>query len=745
MATLILGTIAKNAGWNAFWSGVAAMAGSVIDQSLFAPNVSREGPRLDDLRLQTSTFGASIPKIYGTVRTECNVIWGTNYVEHVTTEKQGGGKGGGGGSVTTTSYSYSVSFAVGLCQGPISGIGRVWADGKLIDLAKHDYTLYYGTEAQTPDPYMEGIEGVGMVPAYRGLAYIVFKNFFVTDYGNRIPNLSFEVMHSTTELKNIVEEISVNAGLDLSEIDVSSMADIHVPGYKTSGEKSRRSQIEQLQLLYVFDGVERNGKVVFKQRDFTKVLPISLDSIGAYENSPSSEAYTATRMDERELPVRLTIKYLSADKEYQQGVMSAFRQLTLSRNEKSLDTEFVLTDSQAKTLADTRLYEAWVGRTKYEFSLGSQYAHILPGDILELNLANERKALIVVSKVSYGKPGIIKIQAESTYASTYTLVTRNVDPEPQLQTAEPATEITTEFLDIPRLPGDNSQTDDTIYVASTASVYYGASVFRSNDGGLTYSLNLYRTPQAYMGVTTTALASGPTVYWDNANTLDVVMSYGSLESRPVLDVLNGFNAALVGDEIIQFTTALLIAPNTYRISVLLRGRLGTEHKAASHVAGERFVLLSLSMLGRLTVPSSDWFQSRLFRVGPSTLPMTNHLYQDKHFTSQGIMALPLSPCHITGSRDDSGNLTISWIRRTRGDGSWKELVDVPLSEKSEMYEIDVVSEGTVKRTLRTVSSFVIYSADEQIADFGSVQSLIKVRIYQMSESRGRGTVREEII
>jgi hypothetical protein len=366
-------------------------------------------------------------------------------------------------------------------------------------------------------------------------------------------------------------------------------------------------------------------------------------------------------------------------------------------------------------------------------------------DILELNLADERKALVVVSKVSYGKPGIIKIQAESTYASTYTLVTRNVDPEPQPQTAEPATEITTEFLDIPRLPGDNSMTDDAVYVASTASVYYGASIFRSNDGGLTYSLNLYRTPQAYMGVTTTALASGPTVYWDSASTVDVVMSNGTLESRPVMDVLNGFNAALVGDEIIQFTTALLIAPNTYRLSGLLRGRLGTEHKVASHAAGERFVLLSSTMLGRLTLSSSDWFQSRLFRVGPATLPVTNHLYQDKHFTSQGIMALPLSPCHVAGKRDASGNLTVSWIRRTRGDGSWKDLVDVPLGEKSEVYEIDIVSGATVKRTLRTLSPSIVYAVAEQIADFGSVQSLIKVRIYQMSEARGRGTMREEII
>lgn len=745
MATLILGTIAQNAGWNAFWSGVAAMAGSVIDQSLFGTSYSQEGPRLDDLRLQTSTFGANIPKIYGTVRTDCNVIWGTNYVEHVNTEKQGGGKGGGGGGVTTTSYTYSVSFAVGICQGPISGIGRAWADGKLIDLSKHDYTLYYGTETQTPDPFIEGTEGSGNVPAYRGLAYIVFKNFYVTDYGNRIPNLSFEVTHSTTDLKTIVEEISLDAGLEEIEFDASGIQDITIPGYITSGEKTRRSQIEQLQLLYVFDGIEKNGQAVFKQRDFSKVIAVPLEAMGVSEGTSDTETYTATRMDERELPARLTVKYLSADKDYQQGVMTSFRQLTQSRHEKTIDAAFVLGDANAKSLADTRLYEAWVGRTKYEFSLGSAYAHILPGDILELNLANDRKALVAVSKISYGKPGIIKIQAESTYASTYTVVTRDVDPEPEVQPAPAATAITVEFLDIPQLPGDAGATEETMYVATTASVYYGASVFRSNDNGLTYSLNLYRIPQATMGVTSSALGNGPTAFWDYANTLDVVLSSGTLESRPALDVFNGFNAALVGDEIIQFTTAVLIAQNTYRISGLLRGRLGTEQKMSGHGIGERFVLLSSSTLGKLTIPSSDWFQSRLFRVGPATLPMTNSLYQDKQVNCQGRAALPLSPCHVRGVRDSSGNLTISWVRRTRSDGIWKDYVDVPLGEKSEVYEIEVMNGEAVKRTLRTTVSTTYYSASDQIADFGSVQAQVRVRIYQLSETRGRGTKKEETI
>ena len=696
MATLILGTIAKNAGWNAFWSGAAAMAGSIIDQSLFAPSFSREGPRLDDLRLQTSTYGAFIPRIYGTVRAECNVIWGTNYVEHVTTEKQGGGGkgGGGGGEVTTTSYTYSVSFAVGICQGPIQSLGRVWADGKLIDLSKHSYILYYGTETQNPDPFIEGIEGAGNVPAYRGLAYIVFKDFYVTDYGNRIPNLSFEVTHAIHDLKAIVDEISRDAGLEASEFDAASLEGITVPGYIASGEKTRRSQVEELQMLYVFDGVERNGQAVFRTRDFTKVTAVSLDEMGVSEQASSAGFYTVTRMDERELPARLTIKYLSADKDYQQGVMTAFRQITESRNEKTLDAGFVLTDSAAKFLADTRLYEAWIGRTKYEFSLGSRYAHILPGDILELALVDNRKVLVVVSKTAYGKPGIIKIQAESTYSGTYVVATRAVDPEPEVQPAPAATAVTAEFLDIPRLPGDANAADDTMYVAATAEVYYGASVFRSNDNGLTYSLSLYRIPQATMGVTSSALGSGPTAFWDNANTLDVVLASGTLESRPALDVLNGFNAALVGEEIIQFTTAVLMADKTYRLSGLLRGRLGTEHKVASHGVGDRFVLLSSATLGKLTVPSSDWFRSQQYRVGPATLPITHLLYQDKHVTPQGIMALPLSPCHIKGARDAGGNLTITWKRRTRADGSWKNYVDVPLGETTETYDVEILGDGS---------------------------------------------------
>lgn len=170
-----------------------------------------EGPRLSDLKIQTASYGLAIPIVYGTTRISGNVLWKTDLVEHQhRTESDGGGKGGGddggGGQIT---YTYSVGFAVGLCEGPVAGIGRIWADGKLIldqratvtslnnvtaSTGLFTVTIYNGTETQMPDALMEAHLGAGHVPAYRGRCYCVFSDFDVTDYGKRIPQLSFEVI-----------------------------------------------------------------------------------------------------------------------------------------------------------------------------------------------------------------------------------------------------------------------------------------------------------------------------------------------------------------------------------------------------------------------------------------------------------------------------------------------------------------------------------------------------------------------
>jgi len=194
--------------------GLISAAFSAAVAWIFAPDMpDMEGPRMDGSAMQSSAYGQPIKKCYGETRYAGNVIWSEGIQEHVT-QTEVGGKGGDSG--TMTSYSYTCSFAVGLCGNQIAGVRRIWADGKLMYDGgvgeDGDYTqfiaglkdlstisIYTGTTTQLADSVMEAVEGSGNVPGYRGLAYVVFEDLELADYGNRIPNLEFEILASGAE------------------------------------------------------------------------------------------------------------------------------------------------------------------------------------------------------------------------------------------------------------------------------------------------------------------------------------------------------------------------------------------------------------------------------------------------------------------------------------------------------------------------------------------------------------------
>lgn len=206
MATLVLGAVgsAIGAGFGGTILGFSGAAiggfigssvGSVVDSwivSSLAPAQRIEGARLDSLRITSSTEGAVIPRLFGRMRIGGNIIWATDFREEVNTTRQGGGKGGGP-KVTTTEYVYYASFAVALCEGEITGIGRVWADGKPMDMTGVTWRWYPGNEAQSPDPFISAKMGAANTPAYRGTAYVVFEELDLSGFGNRLPQISFEV------------------------------------------------------------------------------------------------------------------------------------------------------------------------------------------------------------------------------------------------------------------------------------------------------------------------------------------------------------------------------------------------------------------------------------------------------------------------------------------------------------------------------------------------------------------------
>ncbi|EPX81951.1 baseplate multidomain protein megatron [Salipiger mucosus] len=172
---------------------VGASLGRALDQRLMGQGAEAiEHGRVERFRLTGAGEGAAIPQVFGRMRVGGHVIWATEFTEHVKKEKGGGGKGSPA-QPTVKTYSYSVSLALALCEGEISGVNRVWADGAEVPLRDLTLRVYHGTEDQAPDPKMEAVEGIGRVPAYRGTAYVVIEDLQLARFGNRVPQFSFEV------------------------------------------------------------------------------------------------------------------------------------------------------------------------------------------------------------------------------------------------------------------------------------------------------------------------------------------------------------------------------------------------------------------------------------------------------------------------------------------------------------------------------------------------------------------------
>src|SRR5690348_11790410 len=152
MATLLLTAVGTLVG-GPLGGALGALAGQQLDRAVLgAP--TRKGPRLKDLSIQTSSYGAPIPRVFGAMRVAGSVIWATELAEH--RDKSGGGKG----KPKVVTYSYTSSFAVALSSRPIRRIGRIWADGNLLRGAAGDLKVaatlrvHLGHGDQAPDPLL---------------------------------------------------------------------------------------------------------------------------------------------------------------------------------------------------------------------------------------------------------------------------------------------------------------------------------------------------------------------------------------------------------------------------------------------------------------------------------------------------------------------------------------------------------------------------------------------------------------
>lgn len=208
MATLVLSAVGASLG-GALGAGTLGLVGTAVGQAAGAAigrsvdqrllgtgSEAVEVGRVDRFRLMGASEGTAIPRVWGRFRIGGQVIWASRFREE--RRRKSSGKGGGR-KASVTEYSYTVSLAVALCEGPITCIGRVWADGNEIAPSSLTMRVYEGSEEQLPDPLIEATEGAGNAFACRGVAYVVIEDLDLGRFGNRVPQFSFEVVRSASK------------------------------------------------------------------------------------------------------------------------------------------------------------------------------------------------------------------------------------------------------------------------------------------------------------------------------------------------------------------------------------------------------------------------------------------------------------------------------------------------------------------------------------------------------------------
>ena len=205
-------------------------------------------------------------------------------------------------------------------------------------------------------------------------------------------------------------------------------------------------------------------------------------------------------------------------------------------------------------------------------------------------------------------------------------------------------------------------------------------------------------------------------------------------------VLAGANRLAIetddGDwEVIGFAQAELVAPGTYRLARLLRGREGTDHAIGPASAGARVLLLDGRPVS-LPVPAAWLGTERSLRAYAGG--------GDEE--GQGVMlaldlapSLPLAPVHLLAERlPGSEDVTLAWVRRSRADPDNWALEDAPADLLPEAYRLTILDGATVVRSRICGEPGATYAAAEQLADFGLLPAGLDFEVAQLSPVLGAG-------
>ncbi|HWK40575.1 MAG TPA: phage tail protein [Croceibacterium sp.] len=671
MATLVLTAVGTAIG-GPIGGAIGSLIGNRIDRAVIGSG-HREGARLKELAVTTSSYGAPIPRHFGTVRAPGTIIWATDLAE--SSERTGGGKG----RPSTTTYSYSVSFAVALASRPIRRLGRIWADGNLLRGAAGDLKtggvlrVHAGHGDQMPDPLIASAEGAG-APAFRGTAYCVFEALQLADFGNRIPALTFEIVAGDGSEVTLVEVMEpLGHGIN------TQAALPGLTGYSDEGG-SLAETLAGLNQLYPLACDAGGEKLTLSARNTMPANPVLLPeaAIDGSEGAFGGAGGIVRRRQAEAGQAAGELRYYDPARDYQPGLQRVDGQARpgLSR---AMEFPGVLSAQTARTLVNAAAERAGSARESLSWRVAELDPMLRPGGVVRVP---GHTGLWHIDTWEWGAHGIELELSRLPGGGTWEAPT---DPGRSLPTPDLIAMPT--LIAAFELPWEGAGNGDLrqVYaaVSSVSAGWTGAALYADLRGELT-PLGGSGTRRSVIGALAGPLGPSTAMLLetDASAEVDLASPDFMLTGASAEAIAAGANRALVGGEVLQFAGALSLGEGRWRLRGLLRGRGGTETAAKTgHMAGARFVLRDG---GPVRIDTSE--------LGASDAVAAIGLADAEPVVSSvvnaGITLRPLTPVHPRMETNATG-VTFRWTRRSRGGWNWADGVEVPLNEQAESWLVGV--------------------------------------------------------
>ncbi|MFQ3594889.1 MAG: phage tail protein [Sphingomonadaceae bacterium] len=617
---------------------------------------------LPELRFTSSSYGDPIPQVFGRHRVPGVMIWATQ------PRRASARKGG-----TPDRRAYFCSFAVALSSRKIRKVGRIWADGREIRNKAGEFEqpivmrVYLGTRHQEPDPLIVAEEGLDGAPAYRGLAYVLFENFPLSGFGNRIPSLGFEVWADEDQNES-GSWVGAILGQSIAG-DEAQHACLPVAGYLAS----RSARADAALLAEVADARIGRKADRISLSDRAKLVPVPRSELVSHASGPQADADFWTSQNPDRRPAECAVAYADPERDYQAG-RQHLAGLAGSRF-LQLAAPISATASQALAIAETAASRAVAETEELEIMLSWDWLNIDAGSLLTVEGVEGRWA-VVQKEIGRGTVTFRCLRDHGRRGEG-----RVTDPgRAIIAPARPTPSTRFEIVELPFASALGPA--GLVHVFPLAQDGWKGADFAWSDASGDVRPIGWQDAGVPHGEILAPLALGPSTIWDEVNALRISGFWGDEAplSRAPADLRSDQNLLVVGDEVIQFRDATELADGSFLLRGLLRGRKGSIPRF--HAAGTGWYVLDEAR-GLSLGYAADAVGSvlRFEAVGPGDVSSAaSQLHQ-----LSGAALSALAPCHVRLVRDSAGTVHLQWIERNRRSLDWY----APQMDPAGWYRIDL--------------------------------------------------------